>query len=78
MATIQEMAQFHTDAYLEHLHKISQDGDNDDPQSGDYGLGRSVCVCVCVQGLAVCFKMASLACSIVSFYAFFPTMPFLW
>ena len=46
MATIQEMAQFHTDAYLEHLHKISQDGDNDDPQSGDYGLGMNLCVCV--------------------------------
>ncbi|KAI9524291.1 hypothetical protein NQZ68_017973 [Dissostichus eleginoides] len=32
---------FHTDSYLEHLHKISQDGDNDDPQSGDYGLGEN-------------------------------------
>lgn len=40
VATIEEMAKFHTDAYLEHLHKISQDGDNDDPQSGDYGLGK--------------------------------------
>lgn len=39
LATIEEMAKFHTDSYLEHLHKISQDGDNDDPQSGDYGLG---------------------------------------
>jgi len=44
MATIEEMAQFHTDAYLQHLHKISQDGDNDDPQSVDYGLGRD-CNC---------------------------------
>lgn len=34
------MATFHTDSYLEHLHKISQDGDNDDPQSADYGLGE--------------------------------------
>lgn len=39
-ATIEEMAKFHTDSYLEHLHKISQDGDNDDPQSTDYGLGK--------------------------------------
>lgn len=39
LATIEEMAKFHTDSYLEHLHKISQDGDNDDPQSSDYGLG---------------------------------------
>lgn len=36
------MAKFHTDSYLEHLHKISQDGDNDDPQSGDYGLGENI------------------------------------
>ncbi|KAJ3585619.1 hypothetical protein NHX12_014338 [Muraenolepis orangiensis] len=48
MATIEEMAQFHTDAYLEHLHKISQDGDNDDPQSGDYGLGYD---CPIVEGI---------------------------
>lgn len=34
------MAKFHTDSYLEHLRKISQDGDNDDPQSVDYGLGE--------------------------------------
>lgn len=40
VATIEEMAKFHTDSYLEHLHKISQDGDNDDPQSADYGLGE--------------------------------------
>ncbi|KAF3837369.1 hypothetical protein F7725_004833 [Dissostichus mawsoni] len=40
VATIEDMAKFHTDSYLEHLHKISQDGDNDDPQSGDYGLDR--------------------------------------
>lgn len=40
LATMEEMAKFHTDSYLEHLHKISQDGDNDDPQSVDYGLGE--------------------------------------
>lgn len=39
LATLEDMAKFHTDSYLEHLHKISQDGDNDDPQSSDYGLG---------------------------------------
>lgn len=42
LATIEEMAKFHTDSYLEHLHKISQDGDNDDPQSVDYGLGENM------------------------------------
>lgn len=42
LATIEDMAKFHTDSYLEHLHKISQDGDNDDPQSGDYGLGENI------------------------------------
>lgn len=42
LATIEQMAKFHTDSYLEHLHKISQDGDNDDPQSGDYGLGQTL------------------------------------
>lgn len=41
-ASIEEMAKFHTDSYLEHLHKISQDGDNDDPQSADYGLGKKM------------------------------------
>ena len=39
-ATIEDMAKFHTDSYLEHLQKISEDGDNDDPQSVDYGLGE--------------------------------------
>lgn len=38
---MEQMAAFHTGSYLEHLHKISQDGDNDDPQSSDYGLGNS-------------------------------------
>ncbi|KAM9827163.1 histone deacetylase 8 [Neosynchiropus ocellatus] len=48
VATIEEMAKFHTDSYLEHLHKISQDGDNDDPQSIDYGLGYD---CPVVEGI---------------------------
>uniref|UniRef100_A0A8K9XES2 histone deacetylase n=1 Tax=Oncorhynchus mykiss TaxID=8022 RepID=A0A8K9XES2_ONCMY len=49
VATIKEMAKFHTDSrYLEHLHKISQDGDNDDPQSGDFGLGYD---CPVVEGI---------------------------
>eukprot|EP00063_Salmo_salar_P037257 XP_014012092.1 PREDICTED: histone deacetylase 8-like [Salmo salar] len=47
VATIEEMAKFNTDAYLEHLHKISQDGDNDVPQSGDFGLGYD---CPVVEG----------------------------
>ncbi|XP_029610756.1 histone deacetylase 8-like [Salmo trutta] len=47
VATIEEMAKFNTDANLEHLHKISQDGDNDDPQSGDFGLGYD---CPVVEG----------------------------
>ncbi|MED6267760.1 Histone deacetylase 8 [Characodon lateralis] len=45
---MEEMAMFHTDSYLEHLHKISQDGDNDDPQSADYGLGYD---CPVVEGI---------------------------
>uniref|UniRef100_A0A3P9P1R5 Histone deacetylase 8 n=1 Tax=Poecilia reticulata TaxID=8081 RepID=A0A3P9P1R5_POERE len=48
VATMEEMAMFHTDSYLEHLHKISQDGDNDDPQSVDYGLGYD---CPVVEGI---------------------------
>ncbi|XP_037832514.1 histone deacetylase 8 isoform X1 [Kryptolebias marmoratus] len=47
-ASIEEMAKFHTDSYLEHLHKISQDGDNDDPQSADYGLGYD---CPVMEGI---------------------------
>lgn len=37
---MEEMAMFHTDAYLEHLQKISEDGDDDDPESVEYGLGE--------------------------------------
>ncbi|XP_072126653.1 histone deacetylase 8 isoform X2 [Mobula birostris] len=39
IASMEEMAMFHTDAYLEHLQKISEDGDDDDPESVEYGLG---------------------------------------
>ncbi|XP_016096414.1 histone deacetylase 8-like [Sinocyclocheilus grahami] len=48
VASIEEMAVFHTDSYLQHLHKISQDGDNDDPQSVDFGLGYD---CPVVEGI---------------------------
>ncbi|XP_037118627.1 histone deacetylase 8 isoform X1 [Syngnathus acus] len=48
VATIEDMAEFHSDFYLEHLHKISQDGDNDDPHSVDYGLGYD---CPVVEGI---------------------------
>ncbi|XP_051999249.1 histone deacetylase 8-like [Xyrauchen texanus] len=47
-ATIEEMAVFHTDSYLQHLHKISQDGDNDDPQSVDFGVSYD---CPVVEGI---------------------------
>ncbi|XP_068104145.1 histone deacetylase 8 isoform X2 [Hyperolius riggenbachi] len=39
MATMEEMATFHTDAYLQHLYKVSTEGDNDDPETLEYGLG---------------------------------------
>ncbi|XP_077445430.1 histone deacetylase 8 isoform X1 [Stigmatopora argus] len=48
VATMEEMARFHYDFYLEHLHKISQDGDNDDPRSTDFGLGYD---CPVVEGI---------------------------
>ncbi|KAK3567654.1 hypothetical protein QTP86_020402 [Hemibagrus guttatus] len=48
VATMEEMAVFHTHSYLEHLHKISQNGDNDDPQSVDFGLGYD---CPVVEGI---------------------------
>nr|XP_061810937.1 histone deacetylase 8-like [Nerophis lumbriciformis] len=48
VATMEEMAQFHYDFYLEHLRKISQDGDNDDPRSNDFGLGYD---CPVVEGI---------------------------
>ncbi|XP_075040733.1 histone deacetylase 8 isoform X5 [Mixophyes fleayi] len=39
VATMEEMATFHTDAYLQHLRKVSEEGDNDDPETLEYGLG---------------------------------------
>ncbi|KAG5852133.1 hypothetical protein ANANG_G00059210 [Anguilla anguilla] len=48
LATMEDMAVFHTEAYLEHLQKISEDGDNDDPQSVDFGLGYD---CPVVEGI---------------------------
>ncbi|MGH0145429.1 UNVERIFIED_CONTAM: hypothetical protein FKN15_047991 [Acipenser sinensis] len=41
-ATMEEMAAFHTDSYLEHLHKVGEEGDDDDPKSIEYGLGKTV------------------------------------
>lgn len=39
VASMEEMATFHTDAYLQHLQKVSQEGDEDHPDSIEYGLG---------------------------------------
>ncbi|XP_029463387.1 histone deacetylase 8 isoform X4 [Rhinatrema bivittatum] len=39
VASMEEMASFHTDAYLQHLQKVSQEGDDDHPESIEYGLG---------------------------------------
>eukprot|EP00079_Xenopus_tropicalis_P037878 XP_017951649.1 PREDICTED: histone deacetylase 8 isoform X1 [Xenopus tropicalis] len=39
VASMEEMAAFHTDSYLQHLHKVSEEGDNDDPETLEYGLG---------------------------------------
>ncbi|KAF6390108.1 histone deacetylase 8 [Rhinolophus ferrumequinum] len=38
VASMEEMATFHTDAYLQHLQKVSQEGDDDHPDSIEYGL----------------------------------------
>ncbi|XP_040428048.1 histone deacetylase 8 isoform X2 [Cygnus olor] len=38
VATMEEMASFHTDAYLQHLQKVSEEGDDDHPESVEYGL----------------------------------------
>lgn len=40
VASMEEMATFHTDAYLQHLQKVSQEGDEDHPDSIEYGLGK--------------------------------------
>lgn len=37
---MEEMASFHTDAYLQHLKKVSEEGDDDHPESVEYGLGK--------------------------------------
>ncbi|XP_063288312.1 histone deacetylase 8 isoform X2 [Pelobates fuscus] len=39
VATMEEMAAFHTDSYLQHLRKVSEEGDNDEPETLEYGLG---------------------------------------
>lgn len=58
---MEDMAVFHTDSYLEHLHKISEDGDNDDPQSIDFGLGKlGVYLYIHVRGLGVTLSHAFL------------------
>lgn len=57
LASIEELAKFHTDSYLEHLHKISQDGDNDDPQSVDYGLGEFKLICVGFWNVLPCWPL---------------------
>ncbi|XP_052590101.1 histone deacetylase 8 isoform X1 [Peromyscus californicus insignis] len=48
VASMEEMASFHTDAYLQHLQKVSQDGDEDHPDSTEYGLGYD---CPATQGI---------------------------
>lgn len=40
---MEEMASFHTDAYLQHLQKVSEEGDDDHPESVEYGLGETLC-----------------------------------
>lgn len=39
---MEEMASFHTDAYLQHLQKVSEEGDDDHPESVEYGLGEAL------------------------------------
>nr|XP_028602168.1 histone deacetylase 8 isoform X1 [Podarcis muralis] len=39
VASMEEMAGFHTDAYLQHLQKVSEEGDDDHPESVGFGLG---------------------------------------
>ncbi|MGH0157021.1 UNVERIFIED_CONTAM: hypothetical protein FKN15_048404 [Acipenser sinensis] len=45
---MEEMAAFHTDSYLEHLHKVGEEGDDDDPKSIEYGLGYD---CPATEGI---------------------------
>lgn len=42
VASVEEMAAFHTNAYLQHLQKVSQEGDDDHPDSVEYGLGNVI------------------------------------
>lgn len=44
VASMEEMASFHTDAYLQHLQKVSEEGDDDHPESVEYGLGKDMCI----------------------------------
>ncbi|XP_060038713.1 histone deacetylase 8 isoform X8 [Erinaceus europaeus] len=48
MASMEEMATFHTDDYLQHLQKVSQEGDDDHPDSIEYGLGYD---CPATEGI---------------------------
>ncbi|XP_064225057.1 histone deacetylase 8 isoform X3 [Aotus nancymaae] len=48
VASMEEMATFHTDAYLQHLQKVSQEGDDDHPDSIEYGLGYD---CPATEGI---------------------------
>eukprot|EP00072_Mus_musculus_P063757 XP_011245972.1 PREDICTED: histone deacetylase 8 isoform X2 [Mus musculus] len=48
VASMEEMATFHTDAYLQHLQKVSQEGDEDHPDSIEYGLGYD---CPATEGI---------------------------
>uniref|UniRef100_H0Z315 Histone deacetylase 8 n=1 Tax=Taeniopygia guttata TaxID=59729 RepID=H0Z315_TAEGU len=48
VASMEEMASFHTDAYLQHLQKVSEEGDDDHPESVEYGLGYD---CPATEGI---------------------------
>lgn len=48
VASMEEMASFHTDSYLQHLQKVSEEGDDDDPESIEYGLGYD---CPATEGI---------------------------
>ncbi|KAK9393686.1 histone deacetylase 8 [Crotalus adamanteus] len=47
-ATMEEMAAFHTDAYLQHLQQVSEEGNEDHPDSAEFGLGYD---CPASQGV---------------------------
>ncbi|XP_075396200.1 histone deacetylase 8-like isoform X1 [Tenrec ecaudatus] len=51
VASMEEMASFHTDAYLQYLQMVSQDGDDDHPDSIEYGLGYD---CPATEGIFDC------------------------